>query len=241
MRYLVTGASGLLGLNLCLWLAKEHEVTGVIHCPELKNAPYPVVVTDLSQGDECKRVIDTVKPDRIIHTAAMAIVDECERQPDRAMRVNGELPGRIARLAKGKGIQFLHISTDAVFDGQKGGYTENDQPNPLGVYARTKLIGEQEVERENPESIIARVNFYGFSLRGNRSLAETFLWNLESGKEMNGFTDVFFCSLYVMTLQKIVQMLDQQLKGLFHTVSRECVSKYEFGVRLARKFGFNES
>jgi len=111
----------------------------------------------------------------------------------------------------------------------------------LGVYARTKLIGEQEVERENPESIIARVNFYGFSLRGNRSLAETFLWNLESGKEMNGFTDVFFCSLYVMNLaEKLVQMLDQQLKGLFHTVSRECVSKYEFGVRLARKFGFNE-
>jgi dTDP-4-dehydrorhamnose reductase len=240
MRYLVTGASGLLGLNLSLWLSKEHEITGVIHRPELKNAPYPVIVTDLSLPGECARVVEQVKPDVIIHTAAMAIVDECESQPERAMKVNAELPGTLAGISRKLGIQMLHISTDAVFDGQRGGYSEEDKPNPLGVYAQTKLAGEQAILNENADALIARVNFYGFSLRGQRSLAENFIKKFETGQGMNGFTDVFFCSLYVMDLsQKLIRMLELKLKGLYHTVSHECISKYEFGVRIARTFKFN--
>jgi dTDP-4-dehydrorhamnose reductase len=241
MRYLVTGASGLLGLNLCLWLAKNHEVIGVVHRPELKTVPFQVLVTDLSNEGECKRVVDTTKPDRIIHTAAMAIVDECENQPDRAMIVNGILPGELARFSQRFGIPMLHISTDAVFDGMRGGYSEEDDPNPLGVYAKSKLLGENEVLRENTEGLIARVNFYGFSLRGNRSLAESFVDKLESKVGMNGFTDIQFCTLYVMDLaETLIKMLDKNLKGIFHTTSSECISKYEFGVRIAKKFGFSK-
>lgn len=240
MRYLVTGASGLLGLNLSLWLAKEQQVTGVIHRPELKSVPYPVIVTDLSQPGECEKVISQVKPDVIIHTAAMAVVDECENQPERAQKVNADLPGELALLSKKHGIQMLHISTDAVFDGQKGNYSETDEPNPLGVYAKSKLAGERTVLDSNPDALIARVNFYGFSLRGQRSLAESFVRKLESGQGMNGFKDVFFCSMYVMDLSKIlVQMLQKNLHGIYHTVSSECISKYEFGVRIAREFGFD--
>lgn len=240
MRYLVTGASGLLGLNLSLWLEKENSVVGVIHRPELKAVPYKVIVTDLSQPGECEKVIDRVKPDAVIHTAAMAIVDDCENQPEQARLVNAELPGHLAELTHKMGIQMLHISTDAVFDGQKGNYIEEDSPNPLGVYAQTKLDGEKAIQESNPDAVIARVNFYGFSLRGQRSLAETFIKKLECGICMNGFTDIHFCSMYVMDLSRIlIRMIELQLKGLYHTVSRECISKYEFGVRIARKFGFD--
>jgi dTDP-4-dehydrorhamnose reductase len=240
MRYLVTGASGLLGLNLSLWLAKEHEVVGVIHRPELKDVPFPVAVTDLSLPGACSRIIEQAKPEVIIHTAAMAIVDECENQPERAERVNSELPGTLAEISRKLGIQMLHISTDAVFDGQRGGYSEEDKPNPLSVYARTKLSGEQAVTGANPDAMIARVNFYGFSLRGQRSLAETFVKNLEAGEKMKGFTDVFFCSLYVLDLSKIlIKMLQSKLSGLYHTAAHECISKYEFGIRIAQRFGFN--
>ena len=240
MRYLVTGASGLLGLNLSLWLAQENDVVGVIHRSRLKNAPFPVAVADLSLPGESLRVVEQVKPDAIIHTAAMALVDECEKQPERAERVNTQLPATLAEISRKFGIQMLHLSTDAVFDGQKGGYVEEDQPNPLGVYAKTKLEGERAVLKAYADALVARVNFYGFSLRGQRSLAETFLKKLETGQEMNGFTDVFFCSMYVMDLSKIlIKMLQLNLKGLYHTVSRECISKYEFGVRIARIFGFD--
>lgn len=239
MRYLVTGASGLLGLNLSLWLAKENEVVGVIHRSRLKNTPFPVIAADLSSPEECLRLVEKEKPDVIIHTAAMAMVDECEQKPEQAMKVNADLPGRLAEISHRLGIQMLHISTDAVFDGQRGGYVEEDQTNPLGVYAETKLAGERAVLNACADALIARVNFYGFSLNGKRSLAEAFVKKLETGEGMNGFSDVFFCSMYVMDLSRIlIKMLQQKLTGVYHTVSRECISKYEFGVRIARNFGF---
>lgn len=239
-RILVTGASGLLGLNLALKLAEKHEVTGVIHQPELEGPPFEVLVTDLSLPGEAEWVLEHSLPEVIIHTAAMAIVDECEKDPARAMAVNGDLPGKLARMAVQLGAQFLHISTDAVFDGVRGGYREEDAPNPLSTYARTKLAGEIAVMAENPEALIARVNFYGWSLRGNRSLAEFFYNNLSAGKSVNGFSDVVFCPLLVNDLADIlIRMIQERLTGLYHTVSSEKISKYEFGARLAERFGFD--
>ncbi len=240
-RYFVTGASGLLGLNLCLHLAKDHEVFGVIQQDELQGVPYQVIVEDLSNESAPKRLIERIKPDVVIHTAALAIVDECEKQPERAMLVNGVLPGIIAAICKQKSIPLVHISTDAVFDGEKGDYSENDQPNPLSVYAKSKLEGENTVKKENPDAIIARVNFFGWSLHGNRSLAEIFYTNLNAGKKIKGFTDVHFCTLFVMKLVEILlKMIKEELHGIYHTVSSESLSKYDFGIAIARRFGLNE-
>ena len=239
-RFLVTGASGLLGLNLALKLAETHNVTGVIHQPELTGTPFEVLVTDLSLPGEAEWVLEHSLPEVIIHTAAMAIVDDCEKDPTRALSVNADLPGRLARMTGEMGARFIHISTDAVFDGKKGGYREEDIPNPLSTYARTKLAGEIAVMAENPESLIARVNFYGWSLRGTRSLAEFFFNNLSAGKAVNGFRDVMFCPLLVNDLvELLIKMNEKGLTGLYHTVSSEKTSKYEFGLALAKKFGFD--
>ncbi|MBE0410249.1 MAG: sugar nucleotide-binding protein, partial [Anaerolineales bacterium] len=125
---------------------------------------------------------------------------------------------------------------------QRGDYTEDDIPNPLSVYARTKLEGEWAVADADPDAIIARVNLFGWSLTGKRSLAEWFLNNLQAGKEMMGFTDVYFCPLLVNHLAKILmEMLEKGLNGLFHVVSSQGISKYEFGVSLCRQFGFDEN
>jgi dTDP-4-dehydrorhamnose reductase len=136
----------------------------------------------------------------------------------------------------------VHISTDAVFDGQAGNYKEADQPNPLSTYARTKLAGEQLVTRENPEALIARINIFGWSLNGQRSLAEWFFNNLSMKQKVNGFTDVYFCPLLVNDLAKILlKSITIRLAGIYHMVSSECLSKYEFGLRLARHFSLNEN
>jgi dTDP-4-dehydrorhamnose reductase len=239
-RILVTGASGLLGLNLALKLAENHDVTGVIHQPELNDTPFEVLVTDLSLPGETEWVLEHCLPEVIFHCAAMAIVDDCEKDPTRALSVNADLPGRLARMAAEIGARFIHISTDAVFDGIKGGYREEDAPNPLNAYARTKLAGEIAAMAENPEALIARVNFYGWSLRGTRSLAEYFFNNLSAGKEVRGFTDVMFCPMLVNDLvELLVKMNEKGLTGLYHTVSSEKISKYEFGLALATKFGFD--
>ena len=159
-----------------------------------------------------------------------------------AQQINAEMPGSIAVLCKKKGIQLTHISTDAVFDGKMGDYTEEDPPNPLSVYARTKLEGERTVAAEYPNAIIARVNFYGFSLSGKRSLAEFFLNNLIDKKQVNGFVDVMFSPLYVTDLvDTLVKMIEKELSGLYHVVSPESLSKYAFGERSRKNLGLKKT
>ena len=107
----------------------------------------------------------------------------------------------------------------------------------VGTYSRTKLEGERLVAEADPSAIIARVNLYGWSLSGDRSLAEFFFNNLSHGRQVMGFTDVFFCPLLANHLADIfISMLEQNLSGLYHVVSPECLSKYDFGVRLAGCF-----
>jgi dTDP-4-dehydrorhamnose reductase len=134
------------------------------------------------------------------------------------------------------------VSTDAVFDGQRGEYTEDDTPNPLSIYAQTKYDSEQAVASANPDAIIARVNLFGWSLSGKRSLAEFFYYNLQAHKPVKGFTDVYFCPLLANDLAQIfLEMVDKGLKGLYHVVSRECITKYDFGVRISRQFGLDST
>jgi dTDP-4-dehydrorhamnose reductase len=109
------------------------------------------------------------------------------------------------------------------------------------VYARVKLAGEQRVLAADPNAIVARVNLFGWSLSGKRSLAEFFFNNLSAGKQSMGFTDVYFCPLLANHLGEVfVKMLDRQLSGLYHVVNGERLSKYEFGRRIAQRFGFDE-
>lgn len=242
MRILVTGASGLLGLNLCLMSAHDHELVGVVNRQNLRDAPFPTRQADLLQDDAVAWLLDETLPEYVIHCAAVANVDSCERDPETARQLNALVPAQLADLCRQRRIGFLHVSTDAVFDGRRGGYTEEDRPNPLSVYARTKLEGEQGVLAANQDALVIRVNFYGFSLSGTRSLAEFFLYNLLAGEQVKGFTDVHFCPLYVADLVEIMfMMIARKLSGLYHVVSPECLSKYDFGQRIARKFGLNEN
>jgi len=242
MRTLITGASGLLGLNMALYLANQHEVIGVVHQNVLKGVPFRVLQVDLANPQNIERLIMNTQPDVVVHCAAMANLDVCERQPELAKRVNAELPGRLAQACRAGGARLVHISTDAVFDGTKGNYRETDPVNPIGVYARYKLMGEEAVLAADPDALIARVNFYGWSLSGKRSLAEFFFNALSSGQTVRGFTDIFFCPLHVNDLIRILLiLLEKNASGIYHVVSSECLSKYEFGRRLAEQFHFDSS
>jgi dTDP-4-dehydrorhamnose reductase len=253
MRILITGASGLLGLNLALEAARirqpggtadggqAHLVTGVVNGHPLKTEEFEVITADLLLPGSLERLLAEKKPDWVINCAALALVDACEADPQLAYRLNAELPEKLATYVARGGARLVHLSTDAVFDGKTGNYTEKDLPNPLSVYARTKLAGEQAVAAVNPQAIIARVNLFGWSLSGKRSLAEWFFNNLQAGQSLKGFTDVYFCPLLVNDLAHILlKMLEAGLKGLYHVVSSDCLSKYDFGLSLARRFSLDE-
>jgi dTDP-4-dehydrorhamnose reductase len=241
-RILVTGASGLLGLNFGLQFSGQHEIIGVANTHRLSGLPFALRMLDLAQPGAAAKLIDEVHPEIVLHCAAMANIDQAEANPQAAYRMNAEVSGELAEAARRSGAVMVYISTDAVFDGLRGDFAETDEPNPINVYARTKLAGEQAVLQANPDAIVARVNFYGWSLSGQRSLGELFYNNLSAGKSMLGFTDVLFCPLEVNKLGAVLlKMTERRLSGIYHAVSREALSKYDFGCRIARLFDLDEA
>ncbi len=241
MRLLVTGATGLLGINLSLVaVGQGHQVTGLSHSRTLVNTPFDLLKVDLENSGAAIDLIEGAKPEAIIHCAALADLNAAQKAPDKAYQINCEAAGELAAAASRWGIPFVHVSTDAVFDGTTGEYSEEDPVNPLSVYAQTKLAGEELVIRMHPDAIIARVVFFGWSISGGRSLSEFFYTNLRKGKQIQGFTDAHFSPLYVEDLaETLLEMLDVGLMGLYHVVSPESMSKYDFGVRIAQRFGYD--
>jgi dTDP-4-dehydrorhamnose reductase len=242
MKLLVTGVSGLLGINFAQEMMGRHEIIGVDR-GKLAHAPFHIIKQDLLDSNAADYLLDAAHPQAVIHCAALADLEACEADPSLAQRLNTDVPQQLARACKVRDIPFIHISTDAVFDGENDeAYTEDDAPNPLGVYAQTKLDGERAVLTENPNAIVARVNFYGWSLGGRRSLAEFFFNNLTNSKSMSGFTDVIFCPMLVNdTARLLMKMLKKKLSGIYHVVGPQAMSKYHFGVEIARKFSLRES
>jgi dTDP-4-dehydrorhamnose reductase len=242
MKLLITGASGLLGISLALEATREHEVIGLDR-GKLKSAPFHVIKTDLLHRNAIDSLIDSIRPDWLVNCAALTNLELCEKHSDLSRILNTEVPGQLAESCAKKGILFVHISTDAVFDGAKTEiYTEADEPNPHGVYSQTKLDGERAVQDTNPQAIIARVNFYGWSLSGKHSLGEFFVNNLSAGKSVSGFTDIIFCPILVQyTARLLLDMLEKELCGLYHVVGAQPMSKHQFGLEVARKFRLREN
>jgi dTDP-4-dehydrorhamnose reductase len=239
-RILITGASGLLGINLALEASKRYEVLGATHDTHLDDPGFETIEADLLTPNVVDDVLDKTQPDWIINCAALANLDDCERQPDLAQRLNAELPGRLASEAAKRGLRFLQISTDAVFDGIKGNYDEEDSPAPLSVYGRTKRLAELAVKAAHPHVLVVRPNFFGWSVDGNRSLAEFFFNNLSAGKSVPGYTDRFFSPLVASDLaQFLLSLLEKDLRGIYHAGSADHMSKYQFGVAIANKFGLD--
>jgi dTDP-4-dehydrorhamnose reductase len=242
MKLLITGASGLLGINLAMEAMRDHEVIGVDR-GKLKSAPFPVIKANFYDRHVFIAALDQFHPDWVINCAALTNLEECEKHPGQAKILNTTLARDLAEDCAERNIKLIHLSTDAVFDGTKqGAYTEEDEPNPYSIYAQTKLDGERAVQDAYPQAVIARVNFFGWSLSGRRSLAEFFFNNLSEGRNVNGFTDIIFCPLWVTDLSRIlISMLEKNLSGLYHVVGSQPIDKYHFGLEVARRFGLKEN
>ncbi|MFZ0958920.1 MAG: SDR family oxidoreductase [Candidatus Sulfotelmatobacter sp.] len=237
----MTGASGLLGASVAL-LAREQgrKVVGLYHSHPVHMDGVKSLGADLADPVEIRRIFLEVKPSIVVHCAAATNVDWCEEHPDEARRINMEMPAAIAEMAAQKDLRLLYVSTDSVFDGERGNYAETDTPSPVNVYAKTKLQGESEVLRQNPAALIARVSLYGWNAQNKESLAEWIVKQLTLGNVVPGFSDVHFCPVLANDVSQIMlALLDQNLSGLYHIVGSERVSKYEFARRVASTFGFD--
>jgi len=237
---LIPGVSGLLGLNLAMIRQNVDNVVGTVLSHQLSPLYFEVHVFDLSVPGSGQDLVRRIRPDLVVNCAALASLETCEKQPELAWRLNAELPGELAESTLSLGIPFIHISTDAVFDGKNGNYSEEETTNPINTYGRSKLAGEKAVHSVNSEALIARVNFYGWSLSGTKSLCEFFYNNLRDGQQINGFIDLFYSPMMVADLiDTLFEMIDKKLHGIYHVSSDVPLSKYAFGCRLANEFGFD--
>ncbi len=239
-RVLITGVSGLLGSYLALAARQRHQVFGVYHRHPITLEDVRTVGADLSQAGAARELVETHRPDWVVHCAAATDVDRCEREPDWARKLNVEMSEFVAGACNDAGARLAHISTDAVFDGQTGDYREHDPAEPINVYGRTKLEGERAALSADPEALVVRTNLFGWSPDGRRGLAQFFVDRLEADQACPGFTDVTFSPLYASDLaEAVLGLLERGASGTMHLAGRTCLSKHEFGVRLARMLGLN--
>ncbi|MBN1264759.1 MAG: SDR family oxidoreductase [Anaerolineales bacterium] len=239
---LITGASGLLGSNLALEMSTDWKVTAQYYQHQIASDRFACECVDLSVEGAAEALLQRVRPDVVIHCAALTHVDTCEKQPDLAFRLNAKMPGLVAAAAKKVGAYLVHISTDAVFDGEQGGYRENDPVHPVNIYARSKVEGEEQVLAENANAAVLRVNIFGWNAQDKFSLAEWFLDKLEQKHSCKGFTDVFITPTLVNALVPLLEaMAGTGTSGIVHAAGADCVSKYEFGVRIAQAFALDSS
>jgi dTDP-4-dehydrorhamnose reductase len=239
---LVTGASGLLGANfIAMARGRGEELVAASHRHAVRLPGVQTVQAELSDEETAREVVRHFKPEWIVHCAALTDVDRCEEFPQEAIRVNVDMSRVLAREAQTLGASMIYISTDAVFDGIRGGYSEEDLPSPINIYAKTKLAGEKAVEEELENALIIRINIYGWNAQNKLSLAEWILERLDAGEPVPGFRDVMFSPMLVNDLVEVIlEMMKRPLKGVYHVAGSESCSKYDFARGVARVFGYDE-
>lgn len=239
---LITGLSGLLGSNLAFNFRDKYRVTGLYNAHKPFIAGIRALKVDLGEENIRGFVMD-LRPEVIIHCAALTDVDYCEEHPKDAYRINAASTGKLAEAADKVGAKMVFISTDSVYkDVPDVRYKETSILGPLNVYSQTKKMGEELVTEACDDHVIVRTTIYGYNYQEKSSLAEWVVHNLEKGNEIKMFTDVFFNPILVNDLASVLDSaVSQGLRGVFNIDSEGRVSKFDFGVRLAAAFGLDAS
>ena len=240
-KLLVTGASGLLGSHVVRQAAGRFDTLGLYQSFRPQDIPGRLEPSDLADATAVRSTLGDFRPDLIVHCAALADSDRVQREPDLARRINVDATVTLAQSARRLGAKMLFVSTDLVFDGRKGApYVEEDPPHPLSLYGQTKLDAEQAVHAEGGAWLIARTSLiFGPSPRGNRGLEEKLGPALREGRVMKLFVDEFRCPVAACDLAAaILELADSPQTGVFHLAGPERLSRYEIGMRIARRFGW---
>ena len=243
MRILITGSNGLLGQKIVGQLAKASinflaTSKGVNRNPSCSNVNYHQM--DISNALEIEKVFSTFLPTHIIHTAAMTNVDHCEQQPDECNRINFEAVQLLFHAAQKINAHFQLLSTDFVFDGEKGNYKEEDQVNPLSLYAQSKVNAENYLLASNSLnwSIVRTIIVYGKA--NNLSRNNIIYWAkeaLEKGQELSIIDDQFRAPTWANDLAwACIRICELNKMGIYHISGPETFSIYEIVEKIAQFF-----
>ena len=235
MRIFITGGSGLLGSKIAeIALGKYEIYAGYCHNKPEFGMP---IKFDLAKNADLE-VIYKINPEVIVHTAALTNVDECETNKELAYKINAEGTRRVAEIANELDAFLVYVSTDYVFSGDKGMYKEEDEPNPIDYYGYTKLLGEKYC------NCIARpcVIYGAKPASGKVNFALWLINKLRNREAVEIVTDqVITPTLNTNLARMLLGIVESELKGAFHLAGATRVSRYEFALRIANKFGLDKN
>lgn len=240
---LITGASGFVGGHVVDRLSTTEAVTA-----QYRNRRYAGqfpngICLDLTRIDELQGLLESLHPNVILHTAAMSNLDQCEKEPDTAHKINVLVPKVLAEYAHSSGNRFIHLSSDMVFDGQKGGYREGDPVAPLSVYGRTKVESEDAVLDGCDHALVVRTALiYGRPALGGQSFSTWIEGRLQNHQTVPLYPDQFRSPIWVETLADLlIELIDRPVYGILHVGSSNRIDRYTFGQQLCRAGGYDSS
>ena len=238
---LVTGASGSLGWVLASTPGQEAEVVAAYHSHPYHPEGTRGARLDLEDPCSIKAFLEEYRPRTIFHLAAITNPDQCEKDPVRARRVNLEATRELAQWAGSQGAKLVFASTDLVFDGRKGDYSEDDVPVPLNVYGRTKLEAEKAVLKACPGGVVVRSSLiYGIGGPKGRTFLSRLLGALSRGERMRLFIDQKRSPVLLEDLAgAMVTAVRRGLTGIYHVAGSEAITRFDFGAMVCEIFGFD--
>ena len=248
MKILITGANGFLGYYLVDQLLRKNFsviATGRGQCrlPFSTHPNFSYEEMDFTDPFAVHDVFEKIKPNVVVHTGAMSKPDECELDQMKAYLVNVE--GTVQLLINSADLNsfFIFLSTDFVFDGERGMYNENDIPAPVNYYGRTKLEAEEAVkEYEYDWTIVRTVLVYGKNHSGHNNILKIVKEKLDKGEKYNVVDDQVRTPTYVEDLAKgIVSIIEKKATGIFHLSGKDILTPYQMAIKTAEHLHLNSS
>ena len=244
----MTGANGLLGQHLVkLLLEKNYNVLacGKGLCRlDFINDSFTYINTDITDENAVEELLKNNKPEIIIHTAAMTQVDACEKNPEQTSYINVRGTANIILYAEKYSSFIIYISTDFVFDGEKGNYKEDDDLKPVNWYGFTKVQAESLIETSDmPWAIVRTCLVYGNALSGTRNNIITWVKNnLENKKNIKVVDDQIRTPTYVEDLAKgILLIAEKKATGTFHISGKDILTPYQMAIKTAAFFNLDKN
>lgn len=248
MIVLVTGSNGLLGQKLTpLLLEKNVEVIATGIGPDrthTENVNYSYLELDITNKDQVLKVMSAQKPDVIINTAAMTNVDQCEAEKEECRKLNVDAVEYLVKACEQNSCHLIHLSTDFIFDGKNGPYTEDAQPNPISFYGQSKLDAEALITKSTLKwSILRTVLVYGIVPSMSRS--NIILWvkeSLESKKNIKVVTDQWRTPTLAEDLAMGCYLAaTKEAQGIFNISGKDMLTPYEMSIKTADYFKLDKS